>query len=231
MKITPTIFQSSPAITAGFTTRAFSPETESSEEARKRVARQEGFGRVASVGQVHGADVAVITDPGHIPDHDGLVTNQEGLLLTVVAADCALVLLADKDTGIIGACHSGWRGTAENIAGKTIQTMQAIGAETTEIAAYISPCISVDAFEVGEEVATAFNNSAVERRPEWPRPHVDLPTAIDEQIRSRGVRNVEISTACTASDTRRFYSYRAEGGTKGRMVGFIGLVERPKTEI
>lgn len=222
MILRPPIFDASPTITAGFTTRAFSPEAESTKKARKRIARQEGFDQVVSVGQVHGADVAVVTEPGHIPDCDGLVTDQAGMLLTVVGADCALVLLADEASGVLGACHSGWRGTVANITAKTIREMQTLGADPARMAAYVSPCISAEAFEVGEEVASQFDAATVKRRQEWEKPHVDLPAAIKRQLEKEGIQNIEVSNACTASDTSRFYSYRAEGGTEGRMLGFIG---------
>lgn len=209
-----------PDLIAGFTTRAFSPDTESLDAARQRLATATGL-PVASVGQVHEARIAVVREPGHVDAHDGLVSDQAGLLLSVVAADCGIVLLADAEAGIVGACHSGWRGTVAGIVGATVEAMAALGADPARIEAYIGPCISTDAFEVGEEVAAQFPASEVVRKPEWPRPHVDLQAALRRQLAAAGVTSIEADASCTVGDPR-FYSYRGEGGTKGRMLGFIG---------
>ena len=208
-------------LVAGFTTRAFSPDTEGLDAARRRLADRVGMD-VASVGQVHGADVAAVTAGGHVDAHDGLVTATRGVLLSVIAADCALVLLADAEAGVVGACHSGWRGTVAGIAGRTVRAMEALGADAGRTRAYLGPCISTAAFEVGEEVAARFDPSVVERRAEWPRPHVDLRAELVRQLAAAGVADVEVDGACTVSDGR-FYSYRGEGGTRGRMLGFVGM--------
>lgn len=211
-------------VVAGFTTRQFSTAKESLDTVRARVGKTVGM-PVASVGQVHRADVAMVRGPGHTPEHDGLVTDTPGLLLTVMAADCALVLLADVEAGVVGACHSGWRGTVAGITGQTIQAMEGLGARSRRIQAYIAPCISAEAFEVGEEVAAQFNAAVVQRRTDWPRPHVDLKAELVRQLEAVGIgsERVEVSEGCTIRDNAQFYSYRAEGGTPGRMIGFIGL--------
>jgi len=221
----PAVFADLPALVAGFTTRDFAPPEEGAlDDARRRLGAAFGFPAVASVGQVHGSDVATVREGGHTPAHDGLVTDRPGLLLTVVSADCALVLLADAEAGVVGACHSGWRGTVADVVGRTVAAMQRLGAEPARVRAYVGPCISAEAFEVGEEVAAQFAEGHVVRRPGWPRPHVDLKGAIAAQLRAAGVpeAQTEVDAACTASDTARFYSYRAEGGTPGRLIGFIG---------
>ena len=211
-----------PHLVAGFTTRDFSPADAGQDAARARLAEATGL-PVASVGQVHQASVATVRAPGHVAAHDGLVTDVRGLVLSVVAADCALILLADTEAGVIGACHSGWRGTVAGIAGETVSAMRALGAEPGRIRAALGPCISADAFEVGEEVAAQFDPSVVVRRPEWPRPHVDLRADLARQLAESGVTAVEASAACTVADNDRFFSYRAEEGTPGRMLGFVGL--------
>ncbi|HYE96663.1 MAG TPA: peptidoglycan editing factor PgeF [Rubricoccaceae bacterium] len=225
MILRPTVFDGHPTLVAGFTTRAFAGMEQSAVvEARTRLAHEFGFGAVASAGQVHGTEVAAVREGGHVPAHDGLVTDKAGLLLTVVSADCGLVLLADAEAGVVGACHAGWRGAVAGVVETTIGHMQTLGADPARLLAYVGPCIGTEAFEVGEEVATLFPPEAVVRRADWPKPHVDLRAALVGQLRALGVpdTHVEVSDACTASDLDRFYSYRAEGGTAGRMLGFIG---------
>ena len=222
--LTPTVFGD--GVVSGFTTRAFAAPDAPLGRVRQRVGEHAGM-PVASVGQVHRADVAVVRAPGHTPEHDGLVTDVPGLLLTTLAADCALVLLADARAGVVGACHSGWRGTVAGIVSETVWQMVELGAEAGRVRAYLAPCISAEAFEVGEEVADQFDASVVLRRAGWPRPHVDLKAELRRQLDAAGVRaeHVEDSGGCTIRDRDRFYSYRAEGGTPGRMIGFIGLRE------
>ena len=165
--------------------------------------------------------------PGIVPDHDALVSDVPDLLLTVVAADCALILLADPAAGVIGACHSGWRGTVGAVLPHTVDAMIALGAEPARVSAWIGPCISAESFEVGEEVAARFTGAAVIRRADWPRPHIDLRTALVAQLGTAGLSadNVEVDDRCPALDTSEFYSYRAENGTQGRMIGYIGRRE------
>lgn len=208
-------------LVAGVTTRAFSPPDERLDVARARLGAEVGM-PVASVGQVHGSAVAVVHEAGHVPAHDGLVTGVPGLLLTVVAADCGLVLLGDPEAGVVGACHSGWRGTVAGVVGETIRAMARLGAEPGRTRAYLGPCIAVGAFEVGEEVAAQFDGAAVARRPEWPRPHVDLKAELRRQLAEAGVTQVEVDEACTVAHNGRFYSYRVEGERAGRIIGFAG---------
>lgn len=220
----PTVFDAVPGVVAGVTLRAFAPADAPRDDVRARLGARFGMA-VASVGQVHGARVAVVREAGHVPDHDALVTDRRGLLLTTVAADCALVLLADAEAGVAGACHSGWRGTVAGIVGATVEAMAALGADAGRMRAYVAPCISAEAFEVGEEVAAQFGAHAVIRRDEWPRPHVDLRADLARQLGAAGVAGdrAEVSTACTVGEPSRFFSYRAEAGTPGRMIGYVGL--------
>lgn len=221
--LTPDIFRGT-GVVAGMTLRPFAPADLPREAVRDALGMRLGM-PVASVGQVHGTAVATVRTPGHVADHDALVTDRRGLLLTTVAADCALVLLADAEAGVVGACHSGWRGTVAGITAATVEAMLALGARAEATLAYVAPCISAEAFEVGDEVAAHFGPHAVVRRPGWPRPHVDLRAEIARQLGASGVApaHTEVSDACTATDRDHFYSYRAEDGTPGRMVGFVGL--------
>lgn len=222
--IRPSVFGNESGISSGFTTRYFADSEEEVSDSRERLRKLAGFNALVSADQVHGTRVEVVREPQHVPVCDALVTDRTDLLLTVVSADCALVLLADLEAGIAGVCHSGWRGTAGRISIKTVSTMANLNARPACIRAYVAPCISASAFEVGEEVAEQFDESVVLRRPEWPRPHVDLKSELLRQLLEAGLgrENIEIDTGCTASETERFYSYRAEGGTVGRMIGFIG---------
>ena len=197
------------------------------EENRRRLLAELGFapGALALAGQVHGADVQTVTESGLHRRCDALVTATPGLLLGIIAADCAPVIFADPEARIVGACHSGWRGTQANIVGETVQAMMRLGAEPERTRAAVGPCISADAFEVGEEVAEQFEDAFVVRRPEWPRPHVDLRSVLAAQLRAAGLStpNTSIEPGCTVADNGRFFSYRTEGAASGRLLGFVGM--------
>lgn len=238
----PAVFADLPDVAAAFTTRAggvsegpfaglnlggsTGDDTEAVRENRRRLLDALDFApdALATVGQVHSADVATVAEPGHTPEHDGLVTDRRGLLLGVVVADCGAVLLADAEAGVVGACHAGWRGAVGGIPIVTVEAMRKLGAEPSRIRAYVGPCIGPDDFEVGPEVAERFDEAHVLHPPEKAKPHVDLAGAIVTQLRKMGVPEIQIEVeACSTFDTARFYSYRAEGGTTGRMMGVIGL--------
>lgn len=180
---------------------------------------------LATAGQVHGSTVRVIDAPRHEPFCDGLVTTTPGLLLAIATADCAAVLLADPVNRVAAACHAGWRGAAARIAADTVDTMASCGAQRSEVRGHLSPCISLEAFEVGPEVAVCFDEAVVHRRDDWGRPHVDLRTALCRQLGEAGVpaEAIDVSERGTATETDDFFSHRASGGTTGRMFGAIVL--------
>ena len=177
--------------------------------------------------QVHDDHVEVVEAPVQVPQCDGFVTTTPGLLLCIHTADCAAVLLADPEAGVLGACHAGWRGAVARIPTRTVRTMRREGAHPRRMRAYVSPCISAERFEVGPEVAAQFDDAFVRHPPGADRPHVDLKADIEAQLRAAGLpaARIDVSPHCTMSDTERFFSYRAAGGRTGRMIGGIGWVE------
>jgi YfiH family protein len=100
---------------------------------------------------------------------DALMTNVEGVCIGVSTADCIPLLLCDTEHGAIAAVHAGWRGTVARIAQKTVEAMtKAYGTRPSQLKAQIGPGISLDSFEVGQEVYDAFrqagfNMSAISR--------------------------------------------------------------------
>jgi len=180
---------------------------------------------LATAGQVHGSTVRVIDAPRHEPFCDGLVTTTPGLLLAIAVADCAAVLLTDPAHGVAGACHAGWRGAAAGIATDTVATMVDCGAAPSRVRAYVSPCLSQAAFEVGPEVARRFDDAVVAHPDDAGRPHVDLKGALRRQLESTGVpaEAIEVSERCTLQETDDFFSHRAADGTTGRMFGALVL--------
>jgi copper oxidase (laccase) domain-containing protein len=103
--------------------------------------------------------------------------------------------------------------------------MRALGAR--DLAAAVGPCISVDHFEVGDEVVAEFRrvfptaDSLIHRAP-GAKAHIDLKAALATQLRAAGIARFDILPHCTYADPSRFFSHRRDAGRTGRMVGLIG---------
>ncbi|MFT7523402.1 MAG: YfiH family protein, partial [Candidatus Paceibacteria bacterium] len=120
---------------------------------RKLVADDMGvaYDNLASVNQVHSADVQVIDGPvlGPRPKCDAMVSRTKGQALGILTADCQPVLFADPRAGVVGAAHAGWKGALGGVLEATIDAMVALGATRENINAAIGPSISQLAYEVG----------------------------------------------------------------------------------
>jgi YfiH family protein len=178
-------------------------------------------GNIALADQIHGADVSVISDSGYYTGIDGFITTENRLLIGIKVADCVAILLADSTTHALAAVHAGWRGAASGILPNTLDKMKKEGSDLSELVCYISPCISVRNFEVGEEVAEKFPSQFINRSI-GEKPHLDLKGFLASQLRDAGVQNsnIEIDPRCTV-DNSSFYSYRRERDKAGRMLAFI----------
>lgn len=182
--------------------------------------------------QCHGTTIAQIThnNSKEIPlDTDALITNEPGLAIGVLSADCVPILFYDPVQKALGAAHAGWKGTVAGIASATVQSMQdAYGSNPEDLIVCIGPSISQRQFEVGEEVADRFNElrlSVCINRKEVEKPHIDLWLANSLLLQRAGVAVAHIHTAglCTVEHTNQFYSARGEGFGTGRFGAFIML--------
>lgn len=188
-------------------------------ENRIRVARSLGVvpDRLATPHQIHSADVITLNAPFQETDDrkaDALVTATPGLAIGVVTADCGPVLFADSQASVIGAAHSGWKGTISGILENTIDAMEALGAERSRMTAVLGPTISQKAYEVGPEFKARFlekatDNSRYFRSSEREGHHYfDLPSFIIDTLKAAGLKNSFSLGLCTYGDEERFFSYR-----------------------
>lgn len=221
--IRPAIWSDCEMITAGFTTRVAGRRDLSPAENLRNICLPGGDDvQVAYLKQVHSDKVVVADAPGYAGEADGLVTTRPGITLAIQVADCAVVLLADRGRGIVAADHSGWRGTAALITTKVVEKMKELGSHPEDVEAFVGPCISSQAYEVGEEVASRFDEAFVYRKG-FRKPHLDIRAALKSQLISAGVQEtaIQIDQRCTWQNPQLFYSYRREGAGSGRMIGFI----------
>ena len=190
---------------------------------------------LASVYQIH-SPMAVIVDAAapysERPQADALVTGKPGLLLGVVTADCAPVLLADAEAGVVGAAHAGWRGAMAGVTDQAIAAMISLGARVERIAAVVGPCIARASYEVDH----AFAERLITDDPDNERfladgpggkPHFDLEAYVVARLAAAGIKQIEAAGLDTYALEERFYSYRRATHriepAYGRQLSLIGL--------
>ena len=156
--------------------------------------------RLVTAGQVHGAAVARVTEPGHVAAHDALVTATPGLVLAVTTADCMALLYSAGHA--VGAAHAGWRGTADGMPAATLTDVCAL--------ARVPPSAAAVRLVDG-------------------RPRLDLPTAARLALEHEGVApdRIHDTGACTACEPAWYFSHRRDRGRTGRHWGIAALEDGP----
>jgi purine-nucleoside/S-methyl-5'-thioadenosine phosphorylase / adenosine deaminase len=166
---------------------------------------------LATCTQVHGVTVHRAKAAGEWRECnpcDALWTADPRVALGIKVADCLPVTLVGGD--VIANIHSGWRGT---VAGITQTTLDAAPIDPARASAYLGPSIRVCCFEVGEEVATQFDEQFVDRS--FAKPHVDIPAFTAGVLRKRGFAADRIfdSGLCTRCEGSIFHSFRRDRRT------------------
>ena len=149
---------------------------------------------------------------------DALITNEPGLGLAILHADCGSIALYDSVRNAIAMIHSGRVGTQLNIVQNTINLMQeTYDSNPKDIRAFLSPCVCSDCYEVDEKTAAEYEkefppevrSSFVSRYPDR-KPHIDIEKTIIWELKNAGVPedNIKTSGICTC-ENNNFYSYRA----------------------
>ena len=190
--------------------------------------------KLVTLYQVHSGDCITVTAPfdADRPRADALVTDRPGLALGILTADCAPVLFADVEAGVVGAAHAGWKGAIGGVTDSTILAMESLGARRERITAAIGPCIARASYEVDDAFARHFeqDDPANERffAPARVGHHkFDLESYVVHRLASAGLTRIAALGLDTYADDARFYSYRrathrGEPGY-GRQIALIGL--------
>jgi YfiH family protein len=157
------------------------------------------------------------------------MTNLPGVCIGVSTADCIPILLYDQKHRASCAIHAGWRGTVKRIAEKAVQRMVDVyGTEPSDLIAQIGPGISLDSFEVGDEVYEAFSEAGFDMAKiscKKQKPHIDLPMCNFLQLTASGVpaNQISISQICTFKQHDTYFSARRLGINSGRIFTAIIL--------
>ena len=145
---------------------------------------------------------------------DGMVTRSPGIALGILTADCAPVLFADPENGIIGAAHAGWKGAFSGILENVVNSMLALGASYATMIACVGPCISQESYQVSKEFLYAFLETDPEAetffKPDRLPDHYlfDLAGFIIYRLQLTNLSNVDLIDRDTYSEHKHFYSYR-----------------------
>jgi YfiH family protein len=188
--------------------------------------------------QVHSHHAVTVTAPfedGARPHADALVTNRPGLVIGVLTADCAPVLFADAEAGVIAAAHAGWKGALTGIIGSTVAEMEKLGARPANIRAAIGPAIAQASYEVSDDFRghfldhdPAFGQFFVEgiRAGHW---QFDLQGFVTNRLEDAGVGLIDPLGLDTYVNDGDFFSYRRTTHRRepdyGRQVSAITLTE------
>jgi YfiH family protein len=175
--------------------------------------------------QVHDCVVRRIDGPqqGVIEGVDAVMTDVPQLCIGVSTADCIPVLLYDSTHRAISAVHAGWRGTVLRIVQKAVEAMRdTYGTAPADLQAVIGPGISLDSFEVGDEVYDQFLSAGFDMQPisrreaKW---HIDLPMCNRLQLMEAGVPadHIQMTNICTYQQYDRYFSARRLGIQSGRI--------------
>jgi polyphenol oxidase len=205
------------------------------ENRRRAVAAVLPGSALSRVYQIHSADVVTVTeqiDQHNPPQADALVTNLPGFLLAVQTADCVPVLFADTHAGVVGAAHSGWKGSITGVTDNTILAMEALGADRANIACAVGPCIAQKSYEVDAGFFARFAeaDAANERFFADGKPghyQFDIEGYVAARLAAFGITRIECLGQDTYSQPDHFFSYRrschkGENGYGGQMA-LIGL--------
>jgi YfiH family protein len=185
------------------------------EENRRRLCAEVGAdpARLTLNRQVHGTTV-LRARAGERNEHaDGLWTDEPGVPLLAMTADCLPIALARTNgaTPGVAVLHVGWRGLADGVIASGVE---ALGGR---LAAAIGPGIGPCCYEVGPEVAARFEADLLAEG------RLDLRTAAERALRAAGVEEVERTDLCSSCHEDLFFSHRRDAGVTGRQ-GVIALV-------
>lgn len=214
---------------------------ESGEVAALRAAAAEAIlsgGRLAAPHQVHSPDVATVDaawddSAAGRPVADAVVTATPRIVLGIITADCGPILFADRDAGVIGAAHAGWRGAVGGVLENTVAAMEVLGARRDRIAAVLGPTIAQASYEVDPKFRDQFPATATRffapapARDDIPRWHFDLPGFIMHRLTALEIGKIADIGRDTFSHVARYHSHRrstqAGEANYGRQISMIAL--------
>jgi hypothetical protein len=190
---------------------------------------------LVTVHQIHSPDAVFVAGPwpnDGRPQADALVTDRPGLALGILTADCAPVLFADTEAGVVAAAHAGWKGALGGVVEATVAQMERSGASRARIAAAVGPCIARRSYEVDEDFLRRFveadrDNERFFALGRTGRHQFDLEGFVVSRLAEAGLGRIEALGEDTYAQPDIFYSYRRATHrgepSYGRQISLIAL--------
>lgn len=180
--------------------------------------------RIVSPKQTHSDNIAIVDEREDYEDTDGLIITKPDTAIFLRFADCTPIIFYDQTKNIAAISHAGWRGTAKQIAVKTVTKMMLnFGSKPKDITTVIGPAISKCCYEVSEDVKEQLLSTVKDRTGLYDENKVDLKNINSRQLQEIGVKNIDICPYCTSCNNDLLYSYRKENGTNERHYAVIRL--------
>lgn len=182
--------------------------------------------------QIHSSNIQIIDASGSYPDCDGLITQADDVALVITVADCLPILMFDPQHNVIAAVHAGWRGTVSQIARNAVEQMiKNYRSNPDQLLVYIGPGAGDCCYEIGNDVASQFQNQFVVLRHE--KKFLDLKKINFHQLLEIGVQkqHIEVCPHCTICEPELFHSYRRDVRRSGRMMATITMQKHKKMEM
>ncbi len=175
--------------------------------------------------QIHSANIeTVVENKKDYPDCDALILDKKDFAIYLNFADCTPIILYDEKNKTGAIAHAGWRGTAQQIAPKTVLKMKEIYKTNPEdIIALIGPCIGFECFETSSEAISKLKNTIKDTKGLFKDNFADLKGINKRQLEDIGVKKFDICPYCTICDNDKFFSYRKENKTKNRHSAVLKL--------
>ncbi|HEX8307506.1 MAG TPA: peptidoglycan editing factor PgeF [Allosphingosinicella sp.] len=208
------------------------------ENRRRAVAAVAPQAALVTLHQVHSPDSVYVDSPfadEARPKADSMVTDRPGLVLGILTADCAPVLLADREAGVVAAAHAGWKGALGGVVESTVAEMERRGADRRRIAAAVGPCIARKSYEVDEGFLRRFAQADPENERFFGlgregHHQFDLEGFVLSRLAAAGLNRIEALGEDTYSQPDRFFSYRRAThrgeADYGRQASLIALESR-----
>ncbi len=206
------------------------------------VRKELNLNKIVKLNQVHSSKVIIVNHQNenqNFKKADGLVTNIKGIGLSILGADCAPILLYDKVSNIIGACHAGWRGAIKNIIESTVAKMENVGSKRYDITAIIGPTIQKSSYEIKEDVAQIVKNTQFYKEnnsilfyKDNNKYLFDLPLLLKQSLKYSKIKKIEDLKINTYTNSDFFFSHRRSSHESptattitGRQISVIGMLK------
>jgi polyphenol oxidase len=190
---------------------------------------------LAGLYQVHGNHCVILDDESDLsarPQADAMATRTPNIMLGILTADCVPVLLCDREAGVIGAAHAGWKGAISGVTDSTVDAMQRLGAKRDQIRAAIGPCIGRASYEVDDSFIARFMDESPENE-RFFAPHkaghakFDIAAYVAARLMAVDIKRIAITGQDTYAAPTEYFSYRRachrQENSYGRQLSVIVL--------